>query len=483
MSGEKGTWGKEQPQKGTWGKSARRFIFAAVLGLGAAAQAEEFVAYDEVREFIGRQDIVLTLDEMEARGLRRAQAHRQPWSDTYWPDMGGSIAAPYAAPGYHGIPWSYSHNLGFINGAAAFVERDFDHLTDEQIRNLSPAQKYDLLLGDRNFTFTHRVLDATTQLGRWGQMAMWSGICHGWSPAAIQYERPERAFTVRGQAGHLIRFYPSDVKALMSQLWAKSYAQNYVKVKGWQCRNGRRDLNGRLLDPKCFDVNPAEVFLSIVGQIGLNRRPLIMDRSYGRSVQNQPTFRYSYRYVRLNNGFVTDRLDRAKLRRGSFVDPFYRYRSPRTHSLVGIELVLSYTKETNPSHAETDGPENDRIYDITMRLSLELDAQDRIVGGEWHEDGWDARRPTLISDMEYAHPDILWIVPADLKAWSTADAALGDETWDFSHPMPAHWQAAVREATMLEDPRGTNPAIDEPILRPQPLTKIVDGLLERARRR
>ncbi len=449
----------------------------------AGAKAEEFIAYDEVRDFIGRRDILLTLEEVEARGLRQAQAARQPWSDTYWPDMGGSIAAPYAAPGYHGLPWSYSHNLGFISGGVEFAERDFDHLTEEQIALLSPAQKYDLLLGDRDFTFTHRVLDSTTQLGRWGQMAMWSGICHGWSPASIQYERPEQAFTVRGQAGHSIRFYPSDVKALMDYLWAKSYAQNYVKVKGWQCRDGRRDLTGRLMDPKCLDVNPAEVFLAIVGQIGQNRRALVMDRSYGRSVQNQPTFRYSFRYVRLNNGFVTDRLERARLRRGSFVDPFYRHRSPRTQDLVGIEMTLSYTKETSPSHRETDGPEFDRVYDITIRMSLELDSQGKIVGGEWHEEGWDPRRPTLISDMEYAHPDILWVVPSDLKAWSTADAKLGDEIWDPSQPLAENWRAALREATMLEDPRGTNPFIDEPIIRPQPLTKIVDGLLARARPR
>lgn len=475
----KGTWGKDGQRKGTWGKA----VVGICVGLAtlSVARAEEYTNYTEVKEFLDRQEIPLTLEEMESRGLRRSEASTQPWSDTYWPDMGGSIAAPYAAPGYHGLPWSYSHNLGFVNSGMEFAERDFDHLTEEQINRLSPAQKYDLLLGDRNFTFSHRVIDTTTQLGRWGQMAMWSGICHGWSPASIQYDRPEHSFTVRGQAGHTIRFYPSDMKALMDWLWAKSYAQNFVKVKGWQCRDGRRDLIGRLQDPKCFDVNPAQVFLSIVGQIGLNRRPLVMDRSYGKSVQNQPTFRYSYRYVRLNNGFVGDRLERAKLRKGSFVDPFYQYRSPLTQDLVGIEMVLSYTKETSPSHRETDSPANDRIYDITIRMSLELDAQGKIVGGEWHEDGWDARRPTLIGEMEYSHPDILWVVPADLKAWSTADADLGEETWDLNSPLPAHWRTAIHKATMLDDPRGTNPAIDEAILRPQPLAKIIDALLDRAR--
>jgi hypothetical protein len=459
------------------------FLALGCLNL-PSVNAEDMGPVEELYRFVEQESLPLTLESIEALGLKRGRAAQRPWSDTYWPDQSGSIAAPYAHSSFPGLPWGYQRSRSYIIGEIEYASAHFDRLTSQEVALLSPSQKYDLLLGDRHFTLSRKIIEMIDQQDRNGLVAFWSGICHGWSPASIQSPRPLHSFDLKGQAGHTIRFYPSDVKALLSFLWAKSYAQNFVQVKGWQCRDKRvhRDFYGRFTEDRCFDVNPGFVFLAMVSEIGMQKRAVVMDRNYDGSVQNQPTFRYEYRYVRLSNGMATDELDRAVLPRRRVWDPYARYRSSRAVYLVGVEMKLWYTKETDPTQRETDSDENDRVRDVTLHLSLELDAQKRIVGGEWHEQGWNVRRPSLMGAMEYSHPDILWMVPKELKAWSIADGSLGDEVWDGNAPLSEKWLKAAQTAILLEDPAGSNSRYgNEKIIRPQPLTKIIDVLLEKSR--
>jgi len=46
----------------------------------------------------------------------------------------------------------------------------------------------------------------------------WMGICHGWAPASYMLARPRRTLSLKSPDGVLIRFFPSDVKALASLL-------------------------------------------------------------------------------------------------------------------------------------------------------------------------------------------------------------------------------------------------------------------------
>src|SRR5690606_20718479 len=97
-------------------------------------------------------------------------------------------------------------------------------MTPREIDLLSPAEKYDILIGEHeNFTFTNEVMRMVEERHQQDLLAVWSGVCHGWSPASLVLERPENAVEVPTPSGINVRFYPQDIKALATFLWGKSF--------------------------------------------------------------------------------------------------------------------------------------------------------------------------------------------------------------------------------------------------------------------
>src|SRR5690606_16533967 len=112
-------------------------------------------------------------------------------------------------------------------------------------------------------------------------MALWEGICHGWAVAAGIVPRPTQTVWVKLPNGKNMPFYPNDIKALASLLWANSDVQGQVLVEGLRCnrkfpdrdKHGRyidieRDPNDKELLPRCADVHPAIFHLALVNIVG-----------------------------------------------------------------------------------------------------------------------------------------------------------------------------------------------------------------------
>src|SRR5262249_50319012 len=130
-----------------------------------------------------------------------------------------------------------------------------------------------------------------------GNVETWMGICHGWSPAAFMIARPTNAITVVAADGKTpITFYPSDIKALSSQLWANNPADS--RFIGGRCnvKKPKVDSVGRIIDQDCFDTNPGTWHLAVVNQIGIGKRSFVLDVTYDYEVWNQPARKYSYVY-------------------------------------------------------------------------------------------------------------------------------------------------------------------------------------------
>jgi hypothetical protein len=450
------------------------------------ARAEGWGEIPKLQEFIYRQDVVTNAYAIEALGLNESSLPQDslPWSDTYWPDVKGSIAYPYAEshliPSINFLLWGpnrpYIANRGPYRAGLATASQ-------AAIDALAPAEKYDLLMGDPGFTLTNRVVAMIDALSAAGLTSYWSGVCHGWSPASLTLPRPKHPFALGAPNGRSITFYPSDVKALASFLWGKSLAQGSTKVEGWQCQSGARaNKYGRLVDPRCFDVNPGFFHLVMANQIGINKRGFVMDRNYRAEVQNQPVYAYRLRYYRVSDrhpNFVRTVRDAVLPRAGLRWDPFKSFRDPRGVSLVGVEVTVWYAKERDPLHASIDGPEYDKHEDFTIRYDLELDAQGDIVGGEWRESDA-AAAPTLVEQIAYQHPDLIWVVPPELRAYSIADADIGGVEWDGSGTVPDAWRQAAIKAAQFEDvQRAKSGPVTIP--RPQPLGKVVDLLIKKSR--
>ncbi|WP_417913200.1 hypothetical protein [Candidatus Electronema sp. TJ] len=383
------------------------------------ASRAAFVSGDMAKDLVDTYSYT-GLQSMESNGLMSARLSTTPWSDDYWAIYLGMLGKRYADPGFpNSGDWSENYNYVRSNPASS-ISPDY----------LSPSEKYDLLVGDSSFTLTKKMWDAGRGFyERDGHVEPWMGLCHGWSPASYMLPRPTGSVTVQAANGSSITFYPSDIKALATLLWAKVSPR--PKFIGGRCnvRTPATDSIGRLIESACFDTNPGTWHLAVVNQIGASQRSMVMDVTFDYEVWNQPVVGYSYRYFNPQRMTYQSSLAAATVSRASFTnDKFASYRSSQTVSIVGIVMDVSYTVETRPSTSSTDSPAADAIKSVRYFYDLELDGSGRIIGGEWRHS---------------RHPDFLW-TPANGSRAQTQFEPGG--SWDSSLPVPSHWQSAAVSA-------------------------------------
>jgi hypothetical protein len=386
--------------------------------------------------------------DMDAAGLQRAALDETPWSDDYWPFYLGELGRRYADPNF---PTSrdWAQNRRYVQEHP--VQEILASGRQQAIDRLSPSEKYDLLVGDPAGALTAAMWeDGRRYYERYGQVETWMGICHGWAPAAYMLSRPRRAVTVKAADGRTdLRFYPSDIKALASLLWANAAPPTRFIGTRTDEKNPETDEVGRMVDPAVFDTNPGTWHMAAVNQIGVARRSFIIDATYDYEVWNQPVFGYEYAYFNPQSMRMVDSLAQATVMRAAFTnDRFRKYRTEGYASAAGVAMRVSYVVETEPRHAPTDDPSRDAVNSVDYIYDLELDARGRILGGEWYTN---------------LHPDFLWTPPPGARARTPADRyATG--RWIPPAPMPASWRAAARRVAPSR----------------MPLAKIVERLIELA---
>lgn len=368
-----------------------------------------------------------SLSAMESAGLKKV-AITQPWSDSYWPLYGGGIARRYADPDFE-LSLEWEKNERYLSGNVGIGA------TEE----LSPAEKYDLLVGDKNFTLTR----ASLGLGRayfekHGRVAPWMGICHGWAAASVSTARPSHSVILTGVGGEKILFYPSDIKALLSMLWAKGkFEKRFI---GGRCRKSKPGENppGRPVDPECLDTNAGTWHLAVVNQLGHSRRPLIIDATYDAEVWNQPVYSYEYSYLDPGSLAPVDSLAKS-LRAVDDKDPRRAFRAPTAVSVATVAMRIEYSTEQDPEAVAEDDRSRDGSSAVSYEYELELDANGEIVGGEW---------------LQVFHPDFIWTPVKGAKARSAADEALGGDTsvWSFGNAPPAGWAMHAPLASAKSQP-------------------------------
>ncbi len=376
--------------------------------------------------------------DMDANNLASAALAETPWSDDYWPVYLGVLGHRYADPAFpESQTWKENHDYVLASPAAGVVASGVPGAVD----GLSPSEKYDLLVGDRAGTLTAAMwAQGQDLLARTGKVETWMGICHGWSPASYMLARPRRTLSLASPDGALaLRFFPSDIKALASLLWASSGPA--LRFVGTRCdeKDPAKDENGRVLADACFDTNPGTWHLAVVNQVGAAGRALVMDATYDYQVWNQPVCGYEYHYWNPERmTFATDLAD-ATVRRADFKrDRFAKHRGAHYASVAGVAMRVRYVGETRPSHVETDDPGRDRIVVVDYFYDLELDSAGRIVGGEWYVN---------------RHPDFLFNPAPGLHAVTPADAfAIG--AWHEGQGVPASWQGAAVRASAVGMPLG-----------------------------
>ena len=369
--------------------------------------------------------VIRTLEEMEDLGLREGEVKKQPWSDWYWPISVGQLSYRYndqammdayynSDPAEEDIwPWFVEYHA---QNPASPVDPS----------KLSPAEKYDLLVGDTNYTLTKTQIEA----GRWfqenqGKVEGWMGLCHGWAPASYMLDRPVNTIEVlAADKTTKIEFLPTDLKALGTLLWGKGSQMN--KFVGGRCntKDPESDENGRVLSQECFDNNPGSWHMTVTSQIGKNKVPFVMDATFDYEVWNHPVTSYNYSYFNPQTMEEYDTLEEAIVAIEEFTeDNFADYRASNTKFVVGIKMEVEYLVETMPSTDRRDAEYNDAFHSAHYTYDLELDADKKIIGGEWYTN---------------EHPDFLWTPYENSHATSVADEYIQMDEFPLellSHPV------------------------------------------------
>ncbi len=391
------------------------------------------------------------LEHMESANLREAVLDESPWSDDYWALYKGILGCRYADPDFPSSE-DWMENFSYVRDkpAADIIATG----NANEIDLLSPSEKYDLLVGDRNGSLTRNMWqEGEAYYNRSGSVETWMGICHGWAPAAYMLSRPQNTITVLAADGDTeIRFFPSDIKALASLLWAN--APTATRFVGGRCNDTDPEIdpeNGRAISIKCFDTNPGTWHLAIVNQIGEARRSFVLDVTYDYEVWNQPAHGYQYWYFNPQEMEWASSLEDATVAMSDFNnDRFSAYRGDEAASVVGVMMRVQYIVETDPTHQNTDSPADDKIQTVDYYYDLELDTNGVIQGGEWYQN---------------PHPDFLWTPPTTTRAISNGDSwARGN--WDAGEPLPSTWKAPAQFASSRSS---------------LPLAKVVESLINLSR--
>ncbi|MBY0516301.1 MAG: hypothetical protein K2P81_05300 [Bacteriovoracaceae bacterium] len=469
--------------------------------------------------------------EIEARGLVSAQAKTQPWSGSYWPLNQGQIVNTYQDKSLLKF-WKY---LSWENNVNSWKKREEKFLPlvlnveEEELAKMAPSEKYDMLMGDTTFDLTHRVWEFAEKWGnskKWGflssieipegyrvpkantLMALWEGICHGWAVAAGGYPRPLKTVTITLPNGKRLPFYPADIKALVSLMFANSIVQDNVIVEGFRCnaKRPKKDKNGRYIDelpkkegevllPRCADVHPAVWHMAMVNINGVQGRSLIVEVDANAKVNNHPLMGYEYKYFNPKTGKEASLKEAIVSIDDYEKDPYRSARNPNTKSIVGIEMKYKFLGWTFPKADETDGEENDKINDKNFNYDLELDAEGNIIGGQWRTT---KKARGLFSRLGSTNqPDFFWVLPKNHMSYFKN---LPLESWDGQGIVPASWKEPAMAAHSFTYNVTREYGFDEKCTvisnkdkstkevpcefkypRPQPLINVVNQLLEMSR--
>jgi hypothetical protein len=388
---------------------------------------------------------VRTLEQMRQTGLEEVSLRLKPWSGWFFPLNEGGLAARYADPDFpkEGSSWE--------------VIRKYllDNLGKGPIDELSPIEKYDLLLGDSNFSMTRKMIRIiSSHVEADGHIEPWKGYCTGWAAASIMLPRPRQevvALSVDGMTR--VRFFPSDLKALAALLWSTGiFPTRYVGSLCQQSPIQRDPTNDRPLDSRCRDTSPATWHLALTNQVGLAERSILFDSDPGFQIWNQPVSSYRYRTFHPETGAFGP-IESSRVELSSFrQDRFAGLRAPGTRWIIGVEMEVEFVYEKRPDLGSIDNPETDQFRRPIYRYDLELDSTGTIIGGEW----WTR-----------LHPDVIWSPLPRSTPTTVGDDLLRSDpgSWSLGSALPEKWADAARQSVTTF----------------QPLGKIVNQLVQWAR--
>tara|TARA_Y100001954_G_scaffold71254_1_gene78104 strand:+ start:4184 stop:6562 length:2379 start_codon:yes stop_codon:yes gene_type:complete len=306
------------------------------------------------------------------------------WSGDYWPSYHGGI--------------TYRWNQEIASEKNEVERFGYNLLKAYELKNfnlatLSPSEKYDLYLGDLDFTLTRyerqrtqvlKTVEGSPEYNKKFKIPEWEGLCHAWAPATIHYKNPEPVEVI-GRLGHVIPFGSSDIKALLTYNVQLGENSNIVFM-GSRCnldfskleeklKKGlisEKEYEAAISRSQCKDTNAGAFHIALANQIGIKDESFIIDITRDLEVWNQAVQRYSSKILDVYRGAS----------KGA---------APGTVKEVLVETVVDYITEI--PHSWTNEIPKDSIEKAEYLYWLEIDRKGMIIGGSWES---------------FERPDFIW---------------------------------------------------------------------------
>jgi hypothetical protein len=274
------------------------------------------------------------------------------WSDDYWPTHKGSINRRWNSPGQPGFKL-----------VSPSKEQVFG-MTQSQLSELAPSEKFDLLRGRYDYPLVKRVAKTARPNAK-----DWAGICNGWAPASLNLKEPMPTVMINSD-GLQIPFGSSDIKAMLSYYYAY-YVKTPTRQVGLRCFLNR-GLSG--LARGCGDdLNAGAFHIIMSNMLGLKREGFLADVDRLKEVWNQPITSYK-------TEIVMTRAPSSRAARSAVREVVVR-----TDLVYGSEIEPQWNPALNTSA---------QLYEkLELEYTVELDHEGKIVGGEW---------------ISWTRPDFIW---------------------------------------------------------------------------
>ena len=382
----------------------------------------------------------LKVEDMSAG--RMTFVDRLPWAMPHMAYKTGMLAT-------RSLDREYLGRSGLSEKYAYFKKRNLRSILNiqdpetrqAQINLLSPAEKYDLLIGDLSQNFSNAVWAEVRQQMAQGHVPTWLGICDGSSAASVIFREPIRSVTMPSRIeGVEVKFFVGDIKALLS-FSMTTYVSQDLPIFGRRCRTSG----------DCVGINPASLHQILLRMAQMNERReaipyMIVDRLPNTAIWNSALLSSSIAYYDPDSSHSVSENPVAHL---FDVDDY----SPPPGSpgwAPGTRYLLYATSILRLSDTRTPIGFNDlgtmKVMDLSVRYVLEFNRKHELIGGEW---------------LTPKHPGFVWALPQDYRPRSSGDR----ETESFS------WQgAAVPDAAMSKVLRSSK--------KMQPLFRIIDAIYQ-----
>ena len=318
----------------------------SATGAGEASDAQEAHGVIDYRNDPSRMG--LGFERRFAALPTQGETTKKPWTDTAWPLLTGGI----------GYRWQTDQSPGYESPS----QETALGLSSQEIAKLSPAEKYDLYVGNYAYSLTV----STEGLSQPPSPADQSH-CHGWSIAAIQFAEPSPV-VVTNPDGIEIPFGSSDIKALLTFFTGEVVQPSAEETKPLSflaelTSVGASCAGGSPSSPECADVNPGALHMLLANKIGLRDQAFSIDTATTSARRNRPVHSYSSEVIGQRSPSPNA--------------------SPDAQEELVVRSAVTYTQQIDATwepQLNTPG-HNDHTQHYTY--TLELNSFGEIVGGQW----------------------------------------------------------------------------------------------------